>query len=79
MKAPVDIFYWRARNREVDFVLRRGKRLTAIEVKSGPGKAALPGIAAFSEEFPVSRKILVGGDGIPLEEFFTTPMNALLE
>ena len=28
-------YYWRDRNREVDFVLRRGRKLVAIEVKSG--------------------------------------------
>jgi predicted AAA+ superfamily ATPase len=30
-----ELFYWRERNREVDFVVRAGRTLTAIEVKSG--------------------------------------------
>jgi uncharacterized protein len=29
------VHYWRERNHEVDFVVKAGRRLTAIEVKSG--------------------------------------------
>ena len=79
MKKTFEVFYWTRKNREVDFVLRRGQHLVAIEVKSGRRNDALPGIAAFSEEFPVTRKLLVGADGIPLEVFFTTPIEVLLE
>lgn len=34
------VYYWRERNHEVDFVVKAGRRLTAIEVKSGhrPGQ-----------------------------------------
>jgi len=69
----IDLFYWSSRNREVDFVLRRGKTLAAFEVKSGRRKASLPGMEAFSKEFPVKKKILVGAQGISLEEFLLTP------
>jgi len=41
------VYYWRHRGREVDFVVRQGKRLVAIEVKSGRRRDALPGLAAF--------------------------------
>jgi predicted AAA+ superfamily ATPase len=67
------LFYWAGRNREVDFVLARGDALVAIEVKSGRKKTSLPGIEAFSREFPVKRKLLVGAQGIPLEEFLLAP------
>ncbi len=30
-----ELSYWRERNHEVDFVVQAGRRLTAIEVKSG--------------------------------------------
>jgi predicted AAA+ superfamily ATPase len=68
-----DLFYWSGRNREVDFVLCRGKVLVAIEVKSGRRKTALPGIEAFSREFKVKKKLLVGADGINVEEFLSMP------
>ena len=31
----IEVFYWRERNKEVDFILRRNKDLVAIEIKSG--------------------------------------------
>ena len=68
----MELFYWSSRNREVDFVLCRGKDLVAIEVKSGRRKLNLPGVEAFSKEFKVKRNLLVGTQGIPLEEFFLT-------
>jgi hypothetical protein len=67
-----ELYYWSHRNREVDFVLRRGRSLAAIEVKSGRARSGLPGVEAFSKEFRVKRKLLVGGDGIPLDEFLLT-------
>jgi predicted AAA+ superfamily ATPase len=67
--SKVKVFYWSSRNREVDFVLQRGKVLVAIEVKSGRGRAGSQGFEAFSKEYSVDRKILVGSQGIPVEEF----------
>lgn len=74
-----DVFYWSSRNREVDFVLSRGSFLVAIEVKSGRRKTSLPGIEAFSREFKVKRKLLVGAHGIELEDFLLTPPEEWLE
>ena len=68
--------YWRERNREVDFVLRAGKRLAAIEVTSSRKKETLPGLEAFSKAFRPHRVLLVGAQGIPLEEFLLRPAAA---
>jgi hypothetical protein len=73
-----ELFYWRHVNREVDFVVRAGRRLTAIEVKSGRVRDALPGMQAFRESFGSVRTLLVGGDGLPLGEFLLTPVERLL-
>ena len=69
----IEVFYWSSRNREVDFVLSRGKSLVALEVKSGRRKVTLPGIEAFSTEFQVTKKLLVGAQGIPVADFLLTP------
>lgn len=62
------VLYWRERDQEVDFVLQKGSRLVAIEVKSGlSGKTK--GIRKFCERFPEARPILVGFQGIPWQEF----------
>ncbi|MDX1998326.1 MAG: ATP-binding protein [Thermoanaerobaculia bacterium] len=68
-----ELSYWRERQDEVDFVVRRGPRLTAIEVKSGRRTTALPGLSAFERTFHPDRSLLVGGDGITLEEFLLAP------
>jgi predicted AAA+ superfamily ATPase len=69
----IDLFYWSSQNREVDFVLCRGRELIAIEVKSGKRRTNLPGIGAFSKEFKVKKKLLVGAQGIHIKDFLVTP------
>ena len=69
-----EVFYWRERNREVDFVVKSGRVTVAIEVKSGSTKQVLPGMDALGKEFKISRKLLVGGGGIPVEEFLSKPV-----
>ena len=69
-----ELFYWRDRNREVDFVVRSGRAVTAIEVKSGRARNAAPGMAAFANAFRPARSLLVGGDGIGVEEFLSKPV-----
>lgn len=69
-----ELFYWRERNHEVDFVVRAGRAVAAIEVKSGRGRDAHPGLAAFAAAFKPGRRLLVGGDGIPVEEFLLKPV-----
>ena len=68
-----ELYYWRERNREVDFVVRAGRTLAAIEVKSSRARDAQPGLTSFSDAFKPKRALLVGGDGIPLEEFLAKP------
>jgi predicted AAA+ superfamily ATPase len=74
----LELFYWRDRNREVDFVARVGRTVTAIEVKSARARIVLPGLAAFAEAFKPKRKLLVGGDGIPVGEFLARPVEQWL-
>ena len=69
-----ELFYWRDRGAEVDFVVRVGGRLVAIEVKSAIGATPAAGAAAFQGRFPVHRSLLVGGDGIALDVFLAAPV-----
>jgi predicted AAA+ superfamily ATPase len=70
----MEVFYWRDRNKEVDFILRAGRRIIAIEVKSGRTREAQPGLAAFADAFKPQRTLLVGGDGIPVQDFLLQPV-----
>jgi uncharacterized protein len=75
----IEVTYWRDRNMEVDFVLQQGKSIVGIEVKSGRRREALNGIAAFRKQVNPLRTLLVGGDGIPLKEFLSTPVDQWLK
>lgn len=68
------VHYWRDRGHEVDFVVSQGDRLTAIEVKSGRSPDSLPGLRAFTDAFQPTRTLLIGSDGISLEEFLGSPV-----
>lgn len=68
-----ELYYWRERDREVDFVARAGRAVTAIEVKSGRARDAQSGLEAFAQAFKPGRRLLVGGDGIAVEEFLARP------
>ena len=74
----VEVFYWLERNREVDFVLRTGANIVAIEVKSGRKRERLAGMEVFSRAFRVKRQLLIGTGGIPVDEFLSEPMETWL-
>jgi uncharacterized protein len=75
----LELTYWRERNQEVDFILQRGRTVVAIEVKSGRRRESLPGVEAFAKRFEPKRKLLVGGQGIALEEFLNKPASHWLQ
>ena len=73
LRGECTLHYWRERNQEVDFVVQAGRKLTAIEVKSGRAPRAHAGTAAFAKAFKPGRTLLVGGDGLALDEFLMRP------
>ncbi|MDP1573498.1 MAG: DUF4143 domain-containing protein [Coxiellaceae bacterium] len=70
----ISLYYWREQNHEVDFILQLEKKLIAIEVKSGLKKEYLSGMTAFLLQYSNARPLLVGQDGISLEQFLLTPI-----
>jgi len=70
--ADYTITYWRDKDREVDFVITRGAKLWAVEVKSGRG-GKTPGLESFRARYQDARILVVGDQGVPLQEFFSTP------
>lgn len=75
----IELMYWRDGNYEVDFVLRRGDLIVPLEVNSGRSRESRPGMDAFVREHKPRRILLVGGQGIPLEEFFLKPITHYLK
>lgn len=74
-----ELYYWRDRGQEVDFIVRSRNRLVAIEVKSGRAPQAHAGTAAFAAAFKVRRTLLVGGDGIPVDDFLGRSVSQWIE
>lgn len=71
--------YWREAGDEVDFTLARGRKLLAIEVKSGAQARRLRGLQRFQMRFPHARSLLVGADGVSLQEFLLAPPERWLD
>lgn len=69
----IRLYYWRDSPHEVDFILEKGRKLASIEVKSTTRGGDSGGLAVFQERFRPECTLLVGGQGIPLEEFLTQP------
>jgi len=69
-----EIFYWREGKYEVDFVLKSGRKIYAIEVKSGRKKTSL-GLSQFKKQFPNSKIIIINRENY--SEFESDPMTFL--
>jgi uncharacterized protein len=65
-----EISYWRKGQHEVDFVVRQGKKIWGVEIKSGKTRRS-SGLHAFKEAYPQAKLLLIGEDGVPLEEFLS--------
>ncbi len=77
--SSLEVTWWREGNREVDFVLSDGRRILAIEVGSGRAKGSLPGLDAFTRMAPAARPLLIGAQGLPLEQVLGAASGDLLD
>lgn len=62
------VYYWRDRHDEIDFVIEKGGKVIGLEVKSGNTQKSA-GIAAFKKFSNPDKILLVGNSGIPWQEF----------
>ncbi|MGI6154157.1 MAG: ATP-binding protein [Christensenellaceae bacterium] len=63
-----EVYWWRERNHEVDFVIKKGRQLTALEVKSGRVKN-VGGSLTFKKIYPEALSLIVGSTNLTLEDF----------
>ncbi|MDE0066067.1 MAG: ATP-binding protein [Acidimicrobiaceae bacterium] len=68
-----NVRYWRDGNSEVDFVLQRGPHLVGVEVKAGGGRPRRSSLEDFERRFSASPSIVVGENGVPLQDFLSEP------
>lgn len=67
-----ELLFWRdEKKNECDYVLKKGERLIAIEVKSGHSDN-IDGYHAFRKKFDknIVNSFIIGPEGLPLEDFF---------
>lgn len=69
----IELFYWNQSHLEVDFILQKGNAVTAIEVASGNNPHTMAGLSVFSKSHPHAKILLIGKDGIAIEEFLSKP------
>lgn len=68
----IKIFYWKAGNKEIPFVLQKGESLLGLEIKSNRKEFVVSGMEAFSLKFNPTKKLIVGDGGMPIEDFLLT-------
>lgn len=71
-----EIFYWREREDEVDFILRKKSSIVAIEVKSNAEKQT-KGLEKFRQLFKPQSAFIVGDGGISAEDFLSMDIRKL--
>ncbi len=69
-----EVFYWNDGHNAVDFVIKKGLKVLAIEVKSGRKSRSLNGLNLFLKKYPHCSALVVGGGGISVEDFLNTPV-----
>lgn len=74
----IEVLYWREGDREVDYVVRRGRAVLGIEVASGRPKRDVRGMQAFLRRHGRVRPLLVGEGGMSVEDLLLSEPRSLL-
>ena len=71
-----EVYYWREKDLEVDFILKKKDKVVALEIKSNKvNKSA--GLEEFKKRFNPHKAIIIGEGGISAEDFFSLPIISL--
>ena len=71
-----EVYYWREKDLEVDFILKKKDKVVALEIKSNKvNKSA--GLEEFKKRFNPHKAIIIGDGGISAEDFFSLPITSL--
>lgn len=77
-KEDMQVYYWREKDAEVDFVLQRGDSYVGLEVKSNSDPWT-KGLSTFDALFHPKRAMIIGPEGIDLQTFFRMDLNLLFD
>jgi len=70
----LNLYYWRERNHEIDYVVEKGKKRLLIEVKSGRRRYPAA-FKEFQKKYGPCKTITVGPGWIDWETFFTSSID----
>lgn len=70
-RTGIDVLYWNVGCKEVDYVLRKGSGLVAIEVKSADADN-ISGMREFKSRYPQAKNYLIGGQGMDIGTALST-------
>lgn len=76
-KHRLELYYWRDRNDEVDFVIRKNNSIAAIEIKSN-SESNTAGLQKFKEMYSPTTALIVGDGGIKPADFLSMDVRTLL-
>lgn len=71
-----EVFYWRERNDEVDFILRKKGSVAALEIKSNAEKNTV-GLESFKRLFHPQTALIIGDGGLSPEDFLSMDIRTL--
>ncbi|WP_353482271.1 ATP-binding protein [Haliscomenobacter sp.] len=75
-KRECQLWYWRDRNQEVDFVIERNGKIIGLEVKSN-NTAFTKGMDSFNQLYAPHKMFLIGERGLPWQEFLKIEISDL--
>jgi len=75
----LEVFYWKEENYEVDFVIRKRKKIVTVAISPFKKGVRPGGVEIFSEMYQPGLNLIVGEGGIPLDEFLLTPVTAWVD
>ena len=92
-ESGMNLFYWRDRQEEVDYIIEKGDRLIAIEVKTNRGEGDDYSLSSFLRRHKNAQGIFItrarakdqSGDerkditSVSFEEFFKNPKDILID
>lgn len=73
-----ELFYWRDRGRDVDFVVQARGVVLPIEVARSAAARRMRGIFAFGEAFNERRRLRIGRGGVSVASFLLEPVERWL-
>jgi hypothetical protein len=63
-------YYWRENNQEVDYIIKSGSKIAAIEVKSNNDSAS-KGLSLFREKYNPQSAFIIGNGGFQPDQFLS--------